>query len=169
MAVTENWQSRKMRITMEGTTITQIYSASADDFDAWIAPLPVIGDYWSDRGDLRCTDINVRWITDSTCNIVCFWSTENLGYVQKRAGTEISFDFNIEQNSVEAYRDTDGAWIDWESAWTSGGEAFTAENKPELLQYVPRLTATVKVYAEHWTWNVINNGLGRINKTDFIK
>ncbi len=137
MAVTELYTSRAMHITTAGTTITQIYTCSDDDLNAWgddVTPLPVLGLPWSPyREDLRVTDIRTWWLNNKNCRVEVLYSTQGLAYPRnlpdKTSSITTLFDFSYEpiilNNQDDKYWDyTDNAG---EGGWTTWGKKFSVK------------------------------------------
>jgi len=130
MAVSEDWTSRGMHITKEGTTITQIFTCSDDDINAGgdgTTALPILGLAWSPyREDLRVTDIRYWWLNNKNARVEILYSTQGLAYPRnlpdKMSSITTLFDFSYEpiqlNNADDKYWDfTDNAGAGGLTTW----------------------------------------------------
>jgi len=133
MAVTEDYTSRGMHITKEGTTITQLYTCSDDDINAWgdgVTALPILGLPWSPyREDLRVTDIRTWWLNNKNARVEVLYSTQGLSYPRnlpdKMSSITTVFDFNYEPLQLNLQDDKYYDFVD--TAWTTWGIKFSVK------------------------------------------
>jgi hypothetical protein len=84
MAVYELVESRRERLTMQGHTLTAVYKCTATDWDNNDVDLPLVGDYWPSRPDLKCTEVYNEWESDQYCKVYATFSTEGFETRQER-------------------------------------------------------------------------------------
>ncbi len=175
MAVTENYKSREMHITKEGTTIMQYFDCNADDLPfAGQNGLPLVGTPWSSyRQDMRCSDIRVWWKDGRNCTVEALYSTEGLSHRERRAdkvsSVKNTFDFSLTQEEITSYSNyvTGGAPKKWSEEWVAadGDE----DNLPSLYKYTPNIVFIEKFYVDGWAWNDLKDGIGKVNNADFLR
>lgn len=134
MAVTELYTSREMHITKEGTTLTQIYTCTDTDLNAWgdgVTALPILGLAWSPyREDLRVTDIRTWWLNNKNCRVEVLYSTQGLAYPRnlpdKQSSVTTMFDFSYEPIQLNNADDKYWDFLDAEGAGapSTWGEKF---------------------------------------------
>ncbi len=176
MAVTESTESRSEHVTATGTVLTQVQHCTWTDWDDIDnLNLAIIGDYWSaDRQDMRCTDIKVAaYAGNEYCKVVTTWSTE--GYedrVEREdqiASWEDSLSVSMEEASVTAWYDRSAnGWYNWKTEWESGGEAYTEDNMPDMVQYKPRMDYAITAYGSASLIARFADAVGMVNSINFI-
>lgn len=176
MTVKESFESRKMHITDEGTTLTQVFSAVADDWINADPAIPVIGDYWESRPDLIVTDVWLYWLDNINCRIEAVYSTKGGTYREKRADKTASvqenFNFSLTVDDAANYIDQLSEPTQpkiWAEVWAADHAANTKENVPPLSIYKPTLTFTREMYLSGWLFNTIADAIGTVNSSDWIK
>lgn len=177
MAVTEDWPSRGMHITSEGTTITQIYTCSDDDINAGgdgTTALPILGKAWSPyREDLRVTDIRYWWLNNKNARVEILYSTVGLSYPRhlpdKLSSVKPIFDFDYTPITL-AEGDTYWDYVAGESKeWTIAYQAvYPGKPIPSVPAVFPHISMTEKMNLTTWDWNDIESKIGKVNEKDFI-
>ncbi len=173
MAVVEQFDSRKMHITDEGTVLTQFFNALADDWAAADPAIPVVGDTWPDRPDLVVTDVWLTWLDNTNCMIEAVYSTIGGVFKGKRAnkisGVKDDFNFSLVVDDASQYIDQDsGDPAVWSETWTADAAANNEDNTPPLSVFKPALTVTRTMYLPTWQFNDIAFAIGKINNSDWL-
>ena len=172
--VTELHDSRAGHVTVLGTTITTHYTCTWEEWDNLDSNLPVIGNYWSIyRPDIRCTDITINQYAGNTyAEVVATWSSEcrehPINRENQAASWEDSLDITMVESVVSAWKDTSDEWQTWETKWTDQGESYTADNKPDLIQYKSQMNYSVVAYGSASLIGRFADSVGRVNRTNFI-
>ncbi len=174
MAVVESFKSRKMHITDEGTTLTQIFTALAADWVEANPDIPKIGDFWQDRPDLIVTDVWLIWLDNVNCMIEAVYSTKGGVFREKRADKTASvsetFDFSLTVDDASQYIDQESdAPKTWVTVWENADAANKEDNVPPLNIYKPTLTFSRMMYVSIWNFNTITSAIGKINNADWAK
>lgn len=175
MAVTENYKSRELHITKEGTTITQIFDCQSSDLPfAGTNGLPLVGTPWDlYRSDLRCSDIRTHWKDNINCTVVALYSSEGRWHREKQSNKISSikntFDFTTEQVELTTYKNwgVGGAPKVWADEWVSAGGS--EDNLPKLTKHVPRITFTERMNVPRWSFDAVRKIIGRVNSSDFLR
>ena len=180
MAVTENYKSRQMHITKEGTTITQIFDCIGNDLQfAGTNGLPLIGTPWDlYRSDLRCSDIRIIWKDNINATVEALFSSDGRWHKEnqpdKISSIRNTFDFVVEEKEIESYKN----WVDggepkdWAAEYAAeynsqnGADPTTT---PKLSKYYTNITFTERMNVPHWSWDAIRNIVGRVNSSDFLR
>ena len=166
MAVTENYKSRRMHITSQGTSITQEFDCSNTDWNNWIAlGGPVIGSRWSAlRPDLRVTDIRNEWQSNTSCKAYVTYSTQGMIYPEQRPGklasiTEL-FDYQQGPAMDDVFVNTDGASKSWTTLWDTwkSGTPVPPRYPQESLVTVQR-----RMNLGNWNWPAVRSHLNTVN------
>ncbi len=173
MAVSENYKSRQLHITDEGTVLKQFFNATAEDWTDENPDIPKVNDYWLNRLDLIVTDVWVTWLDNTNCFIEVVYSTKGNVYRKKRAdkvaSVDETFDFSVSVEDASKYWDEDAeAPAIWSETWVANG-GHEEDDVPPLSIYKPKLAFIQKMYLSTWDFNTIVNAIGKINSSDWIR
>ena len=177
MSVIEHYTSRSHRITRDGHTITAIWILTWREWDQGYdddnVDMPYIGEPWTDREDLFCSDINVNNYGEGKdyCIINAIYSTEGTEFRTARPNQTGSWDegidIHLEEQVVDAYEDTStSTWKKWSEEWVDGGG--DAEIMPMCVWYIPRLSFRVTTYGNTAYIARIKDASGKINSVAFL-
>ena len=182
--VTELFESREMHITSEGTELFAKLQATWVEFDysqsqeyAELSPdarvallIPIIGDEWSGRGDLRCTDIRSRTIDNTRCHVDVLYST--LGTVgQKEQSNQVksweeNIEVGLESESAVSWYDADGDAKYAATLWEDAG--YDMEYIPEFVKFSGRMEMRITLYGSKAYLIRILDNAGKINATQWL-
>ncbi len=174
MAVVEQFNSRKMHITDEGTVLTQFFKATAEDWAAADPAIPKVGDVWPDRTDLVVTDVWQTWLDNVNTMIEVVYSTIGGVFKGKRAnkssGVKDDFNFSLTVEDGSQYVDqVSGDATTWSVVWAAADPSATEDNAAPLSIFKPALTVTRTMYLTTWDFNDIAFAIGKINNSDWLK
>jgi hypothetical protein len=172
MTVSERAGSRKMHITKEGTTLTQIFTCTLTDWENEDSDIPVIGDYWEVRPELVVSDIWLTWIDNLNCEVEVIYSTKGVEFVEKRpdkvSAVKESYNFSTAVEAANEYIDaSDSSAKIWSEVWVAAGN--DEDETPTLYIYRPKLVGNIQMFLSKWNFNDIVNTIGTTNSEDFLK
>lgn len=173
MAITERYTSRSQHITAEGTTLTQIWNCTDNDWNNWVAQgKPIIGTRWSPhRIDLRVTDIQNNWLSQDHCEVYVTYSTRGMPHPIARPDKISSkrevFDFQFTPKHGPEYVDTDGATQNWEGIYKTW-KADATTTPPLYPDDAPVITVQATANVSAWAWYTINSRIGGVNKRNWL-
>lgn len=205
MAITESKESREVTETTFGSTMRRIFNALWTDwdnvFDIFVGDLlgnsTLDGDFVSDVRGLRVTQAGTRYLNQTNCKIVVFYSTANTSDQQAIADQAGSwreeFDIGSDEDSTIIYHDfgsdewqgrqvAEGnyKWNDTEgtynifrpSLFDSAGSIITDtignQEIPELLIRKGELRHRITAYSSTLYLDRILNRLNYVNGLNFI-
>jgi hypothetical protein len=180
MAVTEFYESRKMHLTAEGTTVMRVFTCTATDWNAGGdagTTLPIVGDPWDVdiiRYDLRVTDINVYWLDNTNCRIEILYSTAGLSHsthVPDAVSSKVEeFAMSTQPEVItDKYTDfTTGDRPSWGLAWEAASAGRKAADAPPITVHKANMTYSYKCNVSSWSYDTIRDAVGRINDSDML-
>jgi len=176
MAVLEQWESRRIRETIYGKSIEQVFVCTWTDFDVGTFNY-YVGDEWSsDWPEMRITDITMVPIDNVNVKMYVLYSTEGYQAAEPQrpnqiASWESSFDVTTEIDNVKRWWDyttkTQKEWSDWTTAWVAGGG--TEANAPPIPMHKPHMTYRVTAFSDKfYAWRIYN-AIGSVNSNKFLR
>ncbi len=200
MAITESKESREINETSFGSTMRRVFNALWTDWDnrmdIFVGTLlgdatadNIDEDFTSDVRGLRCTQIGTRYINETNCRIVAFYSTQNLKN-QERIPDQIGswkedFDIGSVEEPQNVYYDfggggvdkgrykwgeADGVYMEKKGTVLNGTDSATSDitDIPELLKHEGTMRYRVTAYASKLFLNRILTHLNYVNGHKFI-
>ncbi len=177
MAVKELFDSRKLHVTHEATTVIKKWSCTTDE---WAAggdsniTFPNVGDEFSDeKKDLRVTDITVNWRDNTNVFVIATYSTRGFfshsNRSDKISSIVDSYDINVSVESADkTFTNFAGVIVDWPTLWAAQGGTNTVDNAPPLAKYVPDIVFRQKMYLSKWNFDDMSSVVGTINGDVFL-
>ncbi len=176
MVVTEFYTSREQHITQDGETLTAIWKTTWADwdtnFDGAPAGLPIIGDYWPLRFDLRCTDIKTKTIDNINVEVTALFSTHGFENRMQRTDQIDSWEGNVDVQTEETYADTYHDVISdvqksWVTAWSDAGGSDST--RPFHVFHDPKATFNITTYGSISYIKRLYDNIGKVNSGLLLK
>ena len=172
MVVTEFYTSREQHITQDGETLTAIWKTTWAEWDTDFVNLPIIGDYWPGRLDLRCADIKTKTMDNVNVDVTALFSTHGFENRMQRTNQLDSWEATIDVQTQEIYADSYHDVISdvqksWSAAWSDAGGSDTT--KPFHLFHDPRATLNISTYGSISYILRLYENVGKINTGPLVK